>query len=96
MDFTVLPIQTTSHVVLANDNVLLQNTSILSVNLAQCVLSTLSLLRKLFAIEKGSREYWLFCSPSIVAQWLMILTGIYEVAGSIPGLAQWVKDLALP
>ena len=48
----------------------------------------------LLGATQGSRNC--YSGVSIMAQWLMNLTRNHEVLGLILGLAQWIKDPALP
>ena len=50
----------------------------------------------IFRCTLGGIKYVHIFRVPVVAQWLTNLTKNHEVAGSIPGLAPWAKDLALP
>lgn len=55
-------------------------------------ISTGTGLRKISREKKDFKKQ----GVPVVAQWLGNVTSIHEDEGSIPGLAQWVRDPVLP
>ena len=49
---------------------------------------------KFFFFKKLNKNF--MTGVSVMVQWLTNLTRNHKVVGSFPGLAQWVKDQALP
>ena len=63
------------------------------VNEEKELFSPLCYLFKISVVKKKKKKE--NTGVPVVAQWLTNPTRNHEISGSIPGLAQWVKDLAL-
>ena len=65
-------------------------------DLTQKLLELINKFSKVAGYKINIQKSVAFLGVPIMVQWLMNPTRNHEVVDLIPGLAQWVKDLALP